>query len=324
MSFQKRAEGSFGSRHGQPWTEHGARARRRAEDSSDSTKAGTSDPESLLTVERVREFLDAYLCPWCGAGPFKVVAAHTNKAHGVNKRELRERAGLSLSTKITPAEFSEQLSESSRDHLAAISVKGRAAVAEKYGDGIQRLATEGHIAANARKRDEARRRVLELFEKGLPLSKIQDEAGIGVGRLRAILDEEALRESDLRGRGAAIRGDANLGAATVAFQKASQDRRLAFVARYDALGHTEEGLNSLAAEYSASRKSVMARLRKYGCDVPDLRGKSRDAKEAHEKRRGRPKCSVDGCDRPNAARSLCDKHYRRWKKIETSKPLRNN
>jgi predicted nucleic acid-binding Zn ribbon protein len=53
--------------------------------------------------------VEAGICPFCGRGPFTVLAGHTNKVHAVDRRELRELAGLTYSASIIPAEYREQL-----------------------------------------------------------------------------------------------------------------------------------------------------------------------------------------------------------------------
>lgn len=63
------------------------------------------DPQALLTQEALRRYIEACICPFCGAGPFKLLPMHTNQAHGIDKRELRARAGLTSNEPISSAEF---------------------------------------------------------------------------------------------------------------------------------------------------------------------------------------------------------------------------
>lgn len=55
------------------------------------------EPQALLEAEVVRRFIDANLCPYCSRGPFKNLAGHTIRTHGIDRRELREAAGVPLS-----------------------------------------------------------------------------------------------------------------------------------------------------------------------------------------------------------------------------------
>lgn len=53
--------------------------------------------------ERAGDALDAIskqICPFCGCGPFSVVAIHVNQIHGINHRELRAMFGLRMHDKI--------------------------------------------------------------------------------------------------------------------------------------------------------------------------------------------------------------------------------
>lgn len=73
------------------------------------------DPQGLLTRDAVRRHIEACTCPVCGAGPFKVLPMHTNQAHGIDKHELREMAGLTATDAISSQEFR----EGSRDRARA-------------------------------------------------------------------------------------------------------------------------------------------------------------------------------------------------------------
>lgn len=49
---------------------------------------------------RAADWLDAIerqICPFCGSGPFTVVAIHVSKAHGIDRLELRDLLGLTYS-----------------------------------------------------------------------------------------------------------------------------------------------------------------------------------------------------------------------------------
>lgn len=64
-----------------------------------------------VTEDEIREHLAAGRCPFCGRADLKVLAQHTQKIHGVDKRELRRMAGLSLRAPLVPPELSERLAE---------------------------------------------------------------------------------------------------------------------------------------------------------------------------------------------------------------------
>jgi hypothetical protein len=62
------------------------------------------DPQGLLTPEVVREFIASAMCPYCPAGPFKMLSGHTNRAHGIDRHELRVAAHLSEAEPISSPE----------------------------------------------------------------------------------------------------------------------------------------------------------------------------------------------------------------------------
>ena len=67
---------------------------------------------------RVKECLQAGLCPICNQGPYKVVASHTLKAHKVTGAMLRDMAGLTKSATICSAEASTARRKLTRELMA--------------------------------------------------------------------------------------------------------------------------------------------------------------------------------------------------------------
>lgn len=49
--------------------------------------------------------VQACLCPWCGRGPWKMLAAHVAKMHGVSPDQLRDMAGLTRGASICDPAF---------------------------------------------------------------------------------------------------------------------------------------------------------------------------------------------------------------------------
>ncbi|GAW54732.1 hypothetical protein PD653_2146 [Nocardioides sp. PD653] len=71
------------------------------------------------STEAIRRAVEALLCPWCGKGPFKLLARHTNHAHGIDRNELRDRAGLTYSASISSPDLHAQRSEHAQNLRAA-------------------------------------------------------------------------------------------------------------------------------------------------------------------------------------------------------------
>ena len=62
-----------------------------------SSSCSRSPPAELIEWPTTREFfatMDLMTCPWCGAGPFKSPAAHTQRMHGASADAMREHYGL--------------------------------------------------------------------------------------------------------------------------------------------------------------------------------------------------------------------------------------
>lgn len=75
------------------------------------TTAGQSDRLTAPPQDAMRRFIQSQTCPWCGEGPYKNLARHTNGAHGVAADELREMAGLIKKTPTCSPELSAGLAE---------------------------------------------------------------------------------------------------------------------------------------------------------------------------------------------------------------------
>lgn len=69
------------------------------------------DPQGLLTPKIVRGFITAAMCPYCPAGPFKTLSGHTNRAHGIDRHELRVAAHLSEAQPISSPEVRQAAKE---------------------------------------------------------------------------------------------------------------------------------------------------------------------------------------------------------------------
>lgn len=104
MSYQTRA---YDDEHGQPIARTALRIERHP------------------SPEAVRFAIEAQLCPFCGKGPFVIVALHTNHAHGIDRRELRDLAGIYYSASITPPEHRAERAEAARKYLVPIEHERR-------------------------------------------------------------------------------------------------------------------------------------------------------------------------------------------------------
>jgi lambda repressor-like predicted transcriptional regulator len=72
--------------------------------------AGQAGSLTYPGSEAFRRSVQNGICPFCGAGPFLVVATHCNKIHDVGRLQLREMAGLFYTTSIADPEYSARVS----------------------------------------------------------------------------------------------------------------------------------------------------------------------------------------------------------------------
>lgn len=85
-----------------------ARARTRA--LAKTAPANLTEPVYRLDEETVRACIKAQVCPWCGRGPFKVLARHVSVAHATSPDELRVLGGFGYSDSICDPSFAAELS----------------------------------------------------------------------------------------------------------------------------------------------------------------------------------------------------------------------
>ena len=70
--------------------------------------------------EKAADWLDAIrkqLCPFCGEGPFTVVAMHVTKKHGIDRLELRELLGIGVDESICDPRHSAVISSYVSDRI---------------------------------------------------------------------------------------------------------------------------------------------------------------------------------------------------------------
>lgn len=156
--------------------------------------SGTDGRVAPPSKEAMRKFIEAGTCPWCGAGPYKVLATHTGRAHGVDGHELRELAGLTKFASICSPEYAaakaaalagkklpdhaygegqrkrRTLSEAGRESQRAKAAK----VSQADRERAARISGDKQMSANAEKYAEA----VRLFGEGMPPTEIGKRVGL--------------------------------------------------------------------------------------------------------------------------------------------------
>ena len=125
-----------------------------------------------------RTIVLAGMCPFCDAGPFKIVAGHTNRAHGVDRKKLRDLAGLTFTASITAPDLHAEWSEMRRAEFQALNGRDRAALIAKRAAATRgrEAARQFSQAGRESQRERATRNQPEHSSKGGQAMKHQVEA----------------------------------------------------------------------------------------------------------------------------------------------------
>lgn len=260
------AHGSFGSRGGEPWSEKIAQANRRT--SPSFTGAGVHDSVVAPSMEALRAAIESQICPWCGRGPFKALAGHVTKNHGVGRNELRDMAGIPRSASIC----SPEASENSRSALLArpdreeITARG-AAIGQGMGaEAARGLSQERYSAAN-QERDAA---ILQAVQSGRQRKQVAEEFGVQYNTVLRILKRSGFAEDGRAARGQERKGQAP-SAARAGLAKRQSERLAERTARWESLGGDHAALVRLAEELGTSHKALRTYFKSAGIPVPDGR-----------------------------------------------------
>lgn len=243
-------------------------------------KRGRKGPEGhhgrvvAPSQEATRAAIAEGRCPWCGRGPFTVLAIHTSKAHGVDRRELREAAGLTKDASICDPEYAAVCAArgQNRDLTPALQA---ATERRQRGSDRRSFSAAGRAAQSARARN------------------MTPEQHAAAGRLGARASAEVRRVS--RGTCSACGGqipeDARAGtrtcsdeclhqrrksfesrpSATAASAAKAAGERESLLAEYDARGGGRRALLELAEIRGVQPRYLAWRLRRLGRQVPDGR-----------------------------------------------------
>jgi len=162
-------------------------------------QASTSPTRNVVDVppstESIRAAIQGGTCPFCRQGPFKYVATHTNKIHGVDRYALRDLAGYTYSESLLSPELHEEVShraqERVRQGLSPVAgfttEQRRVFTAKKYRMSLEGSARRREIGkqtvavihdrylAEVRERDL---RICELIDSGIPQAEIGKRLGI--------------------------------------------------------------------------------------------------------------------------------------------------
>lgn len=262
----KTLPGSFGSRGGEPWSAKLSQANRRTTPSE--TAAGTYGAVIAPSIDALRAAIQSQLCPWCGAGPFRILARHTVLVHGVSGMELRDMAGISRSSSICSAESSEAsrralISREDREEMTMRgSLSGRAIASAVAKELSAKRYTEMNSDRDAQ--------IISAVNGGRQRQDVALEFGIQYKTVLAIMKRHGEHSDGRVDRGVERRGKPVLSAMRGVRDKSARalsDR----AGRWSALGGGNRGIELLALELGISRKTLRGYFRSNGVEVPDGR-----------------------------------------------------
>lgn len=138
------------------------------------------------------EMLQAFeeqTCPWCGGGPFQVLALHTVGAHGITSAALRDIAGIprtTSKTRTTSEAVRKRQSERTRQMCEeGILPRGGAVFTRR----VFSPAGKGELVKNSRRvgsdvgnREENKRRLVELAKSAQGRERARQNGQRNLGR----------------------------------------------------------------------------------------------------------------------------------------------
>lgn len=262
--------------------------------SARSRGAGQDGVLAAPSPGAMRKFIEAQQCPWCDSGPWKVLAGHTHKSHGVSGAELREMAEMVKTASIcapghsataaargkerASAGLLTPLLTSDRSRRRVMSAAGRAAQrAKSLGQTAERRerAAAVMVATKAAANSGRDQQVIALFDQGLLLTQIAEQMSISPITVKRVV--RAVRgDGDLLARRT---GNERWRTATATARTRAHESRVRAIKAENARICTEfadrgggwAALCGIAADCGVSVGSMRARLRALGVTVPDGR-----------------------------------------------------
>jgi hypothetical protein len=158
-----------------------------------------------LPQDIVREAIETQKCPWCSAGPFIRLAAHTQVAHRVLGQDLRRMAGYNLDASICSAEDA----RASRERLLSApdwldrTRKGNEA---SQRVGAIKVAHAASVSKTMRNNAEKYARIADLFKVNMLIQDIAAEVGMHRNAVGDVLQRQGLIQGAARSQRYANQG----------------------------------------------------------------------------------------------------------------------
>jgi hypothetical protein len=199
--------GSFGSRNGQSWSR--SMADHNSLHQPSELAAGTYGSVMRIEPHIVLRAIEAQMCPWCGAGPYKVLAGHTSRAHEISPAELRELAGLpAYGVSICSPERSAKARTAlqNRDDWEAMRTSGNA---KANANGAATKGAKSRVQKLAEANASRDADIIKSANEGETVRSIAERHGVRVNTVGAVLRRNGFTQ-DRRGLAAKIRRERSL------------------------------------------------------------------------------------------------------------------
>lgn len=241
--------------------------------------------------QAMRDSVADGMCPFCGVGPFAVVAAHVTRMHDLDRREFREALGVYWKTSICDPGHSSAVQRRAR--RAWRNGAGERATAARLVSTSRRVLSPAAIDRN-RQLAAANREVIvavlksnaeQIHRDRLPEyerwrsawntgASIQEMAGQFGVHPRTVSRGLRRLGIDLGGENYRRRKRGNLHGLDVGHEmhrRESAAKRKRRVSRFAELGSDWDALGVLAREEGIGRTSLRDQLKRCGVSVPDGR-----------------------------------------------------
>lgn len=163
--------------------------------------------------EKAEDWLDAVergLCPVCGAGPYGIVATHVNKAHGIDRFQLKDILGVTYRTPLCDPLTSAKMSQSTKGrdyeylkqshpkkgYTMRLSKAARQRLKENNRPGNREYALTRAFQARIAKGEQRDQEILVEYEAGASLSQIADKYDRSISGVYKILHRARQRQAD--------------------------------------------------------------------------------------------------------------------------------
>ena len=236
-----------------------------------------SEPNTLNSnLEKARQGI----CPYCGKGPFIIVATHVARIHGLDRFEFRNDIGAFLSDSLTDPDWHTDRSEWAKDRYQKDTAAGIVTIepghTKRVRTAVRHERQRNDSIRNAKTRQDTQRKtervaLVEAYRKGSTICEIAAVFKTNEKSVRARLKSEGVVLPDGR---------------------ADPNRKRRIYTKGPVWYCTVEGCDLVGSRRRMCNKHYRRVI-------------------VEERNEAGPYCSADGCDLGAPVRGMCPKHLKR-------------